>query len=76
VTQTITPSLRPDGNTREIWYAADGERLRIVLQVLTVFFVLAQNALRDRRRKKIDRSLSIVVEPAQNLNCANFPLKS
>jgi hypothetical protein len=37
---------------------------------------LARNALRDRQREKIDRSLAIVVEAAQNLNRAIFPLKS
>ena len=33
-------------------------------KALTVFFILAQNALRDRRDEKIDRSLAIVVEAA------------
>lgn len=33
-------------------------------KALTVFFILAQNALRDRRGEKIDRSLAIVVEAA------------
>jgi hypothetical protein len=37
---------------------------------------LAWNALRDRQREKIDRSLAIVVEATQNLNRAIFPLKS
>jgi hypothetical protein len=44
--------------------------------MLTVFFPLgAERALRSTTRK-IDRLLAVVVEGAENSNCANSPLKS
>jgi len=43
---------------------------------LTVFFPRAPCGTRLGEPEEIDRSLAIVVEAAQNLNRANFPLKS
>jgi hypothetical protein len=49
---------------------------RLVLWVLTVFFHPRAECVPRSTTRKIDRSLAIVVEALENLNRANFPLKS
>jgi hypothetical protein len=53
-----------------------GRRERIVLWVLTVFFSPGAERAPRLTTRKIDRSLSIVLETAQNLNRVNSRLKS
>jgi hypothetical protein len=47
-----------------------------VLSLLTVFFHAGAACAPRSTKRKIDRSLAIVVEAEQNWNRANFPLKS
>jgi hypothetical protein len=65
----------------ETWPHRRADRLIVhhplsVIFVVTVFLCDWLATLASRAIGKIDRSIAIVVEDAQNRNRANFPLKS